>query len=447
MEYCNIKGISSGLKSRKFSAEELVKMKYDLIKKNESNLNVFITQDYDNALAKAKDLDSKNTFKNQCNILTGIPFGIKDNIFTKNLKTTGGSNLYKNFIPSENAKVVEDIYKLDAISLGKTNLDELGVGDKTISHVLQTHNPYNLDFDANGSSGGSAVFVSSGFGAFALGSDTGGSVREPAGCCGIVGFKPSYDMISLDGVFNYAKTLDHVGVFTNNITDAIITMCAVTDNFHKSIDYGFENFDYFENKTNKEVGIIKIGYFREIFESATSEEYSKIIDFLEVLKSDNKFELVELSLPELYSSREIYSVKTAIEGYYEFTSATNDYSLYGKRVNFKINQGKELIEEKETIKKVEELEKVLISKYNKFFDVVDMILTPLSSFHKDINIVTVQNFTKTPAVALPLALGSNSVPVGLQLCGKINKDYELLIRAKYIEDLIGFEHRPKNIIL
>ncbi len=447
MEYCNIKGISNGLKNKKFSVEELVKIKYDLIKKNESNLNVFITQDYDNALEKAKYLDSSNVLKKQCNILTGIPFGVKDNIFTKNLKTTGGSNLYKNFIPNVNAKVVDDLYKHDAISLGKTNLDELGVGDKTISHVLQTHNPYNLDFDANGSSGGSAVFVSSGLGAFALGSDTGGSVREPAGCCGIVGFKPSYDMISLNGVMNYAKTLDHIGIFTNNITDALITMSAVTDNFHKSIDYGFEDFDYFENKTNKDVGKIKVGYFKEIFESATSEEYIKIIEFLEVVKKDNNFEVVELSLPEIYNSREIYSVKTAVEGFYEFTSATNEYSLYGKRVNFKIAQGRELLEEKDTIKKIEEQEKALITKYNKFFEVVDIILTPLSSFHKDINIVTVQNFTKTPAVALPLALGSNNVPVGLQLCGKINKDYELLIRAKYIEDLIGFNHRPKNIIL
>ncbi len=447
MEYCNIKDIRNGLISKEFSAEELVEMKYDLIKKNEANLNVFITQDYDNAITKARKLDSSKVFETECNLLTGIPFGIKDNIFTKGLKTTGGSHLYDNFVPVEDAKVVADIYKLDSISLGKTNLDELGVGDKTISHVLQTHNPYNLDFDANGSSGGSAVFVSAGYGAFALGSDTGGSVREPAGCCGIVGFKPSYDLISLHGVLNYAKSLDHVGIFTNNIMDALITTSGITNNFGKDSNFNLRGFDYFENEFKLVKDKIKVGYFKEVFESAESEEYTKIIEFLEVLKKESPFEVVELSLPELYGTREIYSVKTAVEGYIGFTSATNNYELYGSRINFKINQGKELLEEKETIKKIEEQEAVLITKYNKFFEDVDLIVAPLSSFHKDINIVTVQNFTRTPAVALPIALGSNAVPVGLQLCGQRNKDRELLIMSKYIEDLIGFEHRPKSIIL
>ncbi len=446
MEYCNIKDIRNGLTNREFSAEELVEMKFELIKKNEKNLNVFITQDYENAVKKAKKLDRSKAFVD-CNLLTGIPFGIKDNIFTKGLRTTGGSHLYDNFVPEEDAEVVKNIYNLDSISLGKTNLDELGVGDKTISHVLQTHNPYNLNFDANGSSGGSAVFVSAGFGAFSLGSDTGGSVREPAGCCGIIGFKPSYDLISLKGVLNYAKSLDHVGIFANNILDTLITTSAVTNNFSKDAKFNVTDIGYFENEFRNVKEKITVGYIKEIFESADCEEYSKIIEFLEVLKRDSRFEVVEVSLPEVYSTREIYSVKTAVEGYYGFTGATNNLELYGNRVNFKINQGKELIDEKNTIRKVEEQEKKVIKNYNKLFEVVDLIVTPLSSVHKDINIVTVQNITRTPAVALPLALGSNSVPVGLQVCGQVNKDRELLIMSKYIEDLIGFKNKPKSIIL
>ncbi len=248
-------------------------------------------------------------------------------------------------------------------------------------------------------------------------------------------------------MFNYAKTLDHVGFFANNIIDTLIITSAVTNNFGRSDSFNAKEVEYFENEFKKVPNKIKVGYLKEIFESHTSEEYTKIQDFIEILKNDRNFEIVELTLPEIYNSREIYSVKTAVEGFKEFTSATDDYSIFGERINYKIKQGKELLAEKEVILRIDEYEKVLVSKYNNLFNFVDLIITPLTSFHKDINIVTVQNFTKTPAVALPLALGTNGVPVGLQVCGKLNTDKELLLKAKYIEDLIGFKHKPKCIIL
>ncbi len=446
MELYTVKDINENLKKRNISVEELVNVKFDLIKKNESNLNIFITQDYDNAIKKAKDLDNKNVFKDEVNILTGIPYGIKDNIETKDLLTTGGSNLYANNVPKEDAPVIEKLKNVDAISLGKLNLDELGVGDKTISHLHQTKNPYNLEIDTNGSSGGSAAFIAAGYGTFSLGSDTGGSVREPAGCCGTVGFKPTYDFIPATKVMNYAKSLDTIGVFANTVEDIMIATSAMSRKFRNREEFDYSSFESFDSELVLDMDKIKVGYIKEVFESYTHEEYTKVWDFLNNIKNEKIIELVELSLPEVYYTREIYSVKTAVEGLEEFTSHTKNIEIYGERINAKITQGKELLSNDATVKRVLENEKAIVNKYNSFFNEVNIIATPLSSFHKDINIITVANITKTPAIAFPLELGSNNVPIGLQLCGQYGEDRRLLRKAKYIEELIGFKNNPTMVI-
>ncbi len=446
MELNTVKDINDNLKNRKISVEELVNLKFDIIKKNESNLNIFITEDYDNAIEKARDLDSKKMFKSDVNILTGVPYGIKDNIETRGVLTTGGSRLYENYVPTEDAPVVEKLKNVDAISLGKLNLDELGVGDKTISFKHQTKNPYNLDFDTNGSSGGSAAFVTAGYGVFSLGSDTGGSVREPAGCCGIVGFKPTYDFIPASKVKNYAKSLDTVGVFANTVEDIMIATSAMSKKFRNRENFDYTDFESFDSELVLGMDKIKVGYIKEVFESYTHEEYTKVWEFLNTIKNDKLIELVELSLPEIYLTREIYSVKTAVEGFDEFTSHTKNLELYGERVNAKILQGKELLENKDTVDRVIQNEKMVNDKYNNFFKQVNIVATPLSSFHKDVNIITIANISRTPAIALPVELGSNNVPVGLQLCGQYGEDRRLLRKAKYIEQLIGFKEAPKMLI-
>ncbi len=446
MELNTVKDINENLKKRKISVEELVNFKFDIIKKNESNLNIFITEDYDNAIIKAKELDSKNVFKGDVNILTGVPYGIKDNIETKDLLTTGGSRVFENYVPTEDAPVVEKLKNIDAISLGKLNLDELGVGDKTISFKHQTRNPYNFEVDTNGSSGGSAAFITAGYGTFSLGSDTGGSVREPAGCCGTVGFKPTFDFIPADKVMNYAKSLDTIGVFANTVEDIMIATSAMSKKFRNHENFDYTDFESFDSELILDMDKIKVGYIKEVFESYTHEEYTKVWEFLNTIKNDTLIELVELSLPEVYFTREIYSVKTAIEGLQEFTSHTKNLQLYGERINAKIEQGKELLNNKDVVERVLQNEKACVDKYNKFFKEVNIIATPLSSFHKDINIITVANISKTPAIALPLELGSNNVPVGLQLCGQYGEDRRLLRKAKYIEQLIGFKNAPKLLI-
>ncbi len=446
MEFNTVKNINENLKKRNISAEELVNLKFDIIKKNESRLNIFITEDYDNAIKKAKDLDSKNVFKGDVNILTGVPYGIKDNIETKGILTTGGSKLYENYVPTEDAPVVNKLKDVDAVSLGKLNLDELGVGDKTISFKHQTKNPYNLDFDTNGSSGGSAAFVTAGYGAFSLGTDTGGSVREPAGCCGTVGFKPTYDSIPAIKVMNYAKSLDTVGVFANTVEDIMIVTSAMSKKFRNRENFDYTDFESFDSELVLGMDKIKIGYIKEVFESYTHEEYTKVWEFLNTIKNDKLIELVELSLPEVYLTREIYSVKTAVEGYKEFPSHTKNLELYGDRINAKIKQGMELLDNNDVVDRVLQNEKLVVEKYNNFFKEVNIIATPLSSFHKDINIITIANISKTPAIALPVELGSNNVPVGLQLCGKYGEDRRLLRKAKYVEQLIGFKSEPKMLI-
>ncbi len=446
MEYRNIKEINEALKNHVISVQELVEEKIKIINKNEENLKVFITTDFDNALEHAKKLDSEGVFKHQTGIMTGIPYGVKDNIFTKGLKTTGGSKLYADFVPDFDSRVIEKCKILDSVMLGKLNLDELGVGERTESHFGQTRNPYNLEKDTNGSSGGSAVFVSAGYGAFAYGSDTGGSIREPAGRVGCVGFKPTYGFLKTNGVMHYAKSLDHLGVFTNSVFDALIATSASSRKIRNHTKFDYTDFECLENELTPDIRVIKVGYFKEIFESSTNEEYTKVWEFLQSIKDNKRIELVELSLPEIYETREIYRVKTAIEGIEEFTSHTDDISVYGDRVRLKIAEGEELLQDKKELKRIRKLENKIVKNYNRFFDDVNIIITPLSSFHKDINLITLANLTRTPAVALPLCIGSEGIPMGLQVCGEVFEDRKLLRKAKFIEDLIGFKNKPTQLI-
>ncbi|MCL6449527.1 MAG: Asp-tRNA(Asn)/Glu-tRNA(Gln) amidotransferase subunit GatA [Armatimonadetes bacterium] len=213
------------LVDRQITAEELCRAFFERIDAVEDKLKAFVTITRENALARAKEIDRQIAAGGQIAPLAGIPVAVKDNLCTEGVRTTCSSKILYNFIPPYSATVITRLNQAGAVILGKTNLDEFAMGSSTEnSGFFPTHNPWDLERVPGGSSGGSAVAVAAGEAAVALGSDTGGSIRQPAAFCGIVGLKPTYGAVSRFGLMAFASSLDQIGPLTRDVTDAALVM-------------------------------------------------------------------------------------------------------------------------------------------------------------------------------------------------------------------------------
>ena len=208
--------------NKQISSVELLQYFLKRIEKHDSKINSFISIDKDHALKSAKNAD-KRIRNNDFNLLTGIPYMVKDNISTKHFATTAGSKILDGFKSNYDATVVQRLNQEGAVLIGKGNLDEFAMGSSTENSAFgHTKNPWNLNYVPGGSSGGPAAAVSAGFCVFSLGSDTGGSIRQPASLCGITGFKPSYGSVSRYGLIAFGSSLDQIGPFTRFSEDSEI---------------------------------------------------------------------------------------------------------------------------------------------------------------------------------------------------------------------------------
>lgn len=207
---------------------DLVKASYERINQVEEKVKSFITLDEENALKKAKELDEQQSRGEEKGLLFGLPAGIKDNIVTENLRTTCASKLLSNYTPIYNAFVMDRLNAAQSVMIGKLNMDEFAMGGSTEnSGFFNTYNPWNTEYVPGGSSGGSAASVAAGEVYFSLGSDTGGSIRQPAAYCGIVGLKPTYGLVSRFGLVAFASSLDQIGPLTKNVEDSAYVLQAI----------------------------------------------------------------------------------------------------------------------------------------------------------------------------------------------------------------------------
>ena len=248
-------------------------------KKSQESVNAFVT------------IMDKYECENKSGVLSGVPYALKDNFSTSKILTTGSSNILKDYVPVFDSTVYKKLKEAGAVLVGKTVLDELAMGGSGLTgHTGVVRNPWNLNHITGGSSAGSSACVSLGLVPFSIGSDTGDSVRKPASYCGVVGFKPTYGRISRFGLFPFASSLDHVGIFTRNVKDASI----VTDVLKGKDELDMtslpdEDVNYVD-KLNDNVKTKKLFYIKEIVDSAKSEESKEVIkifkETLEKLKKE-----------------------------------------------------------------------------------------------------------------------------------------------------------------
>ncbi|TSC95577.1 MAG: aspartyl-tRNA(Asn)/glutamyl-tRNA (Gln) amidotransferase subunit A [Parcubacteria group bacterium Athens1014_10] len=292
-----IKQAHQGLIDKKFSSLELTEDCLSEIKKRNKKINAFISIDSDLALEKAKEADKKIGQGVEIGVLEGIPLAIKDNILIEGIKTTAGSKILENYIAPYDATVIKKLKNAGAIFLGKTNMDEFAMGSSTEnSYFGPTKNPRDLERVPGGSSGGSAAAVAANFCLGALGSDTGGSIRQPASFCGIVGFKPTYGCVSRYGLMAMASSLDQIGPLTKNVEDAEILFHEIKGRDGKD-STSIELNSKLEIKNKFKVQGIKIGIPKEYFIKGMDKEVEETLK-----KAIKKFEnlgakIEKVSLP------------------------------------------------------------------------------------------------------------------------------------------------------
>jgi aspartyl-tRNA(Asn)/glutamyl-tRNA(Gln) amidotransferase subunit A len=266
------------LKDKKLSSVELTRDCLKRVKEVEPRVKAFVTVTEELALKQAEEAD-KLIAKGDIKPLTGIPVVIKDVLCTKGVRTTCSSKMLENFIPPYDATVVEKLNGLGAVTIGKANMDEFAMGSSTEhSAFFPTHNPWDLDRVPGGSSGGSAVAVAADEGIYALGSDTGGSIRQPAGFCSVVGLKPTYGRVSRYGLVAFASSLDQIGPLTKDVTDCALVMNAIA---------GFDNRDStsvpqpvpdYTKALSKDLKGLKLGVPREYFVKGMQAEVEKALE-------------------------------------------------------------------------------------------------------------------------------------------------------------------------
>ncbi|HEX2915487.1 MAG TPA: Asp-tRNA(Asn)/Glu-tRNA(Gln) amidotransferase subunit GatA [Chloroflexia bacterium] len=220
-----LKEASDKLRAREVSSRELTEAVLDRIDAIDDKVKAFMTITRDQALSRADEMDKLLASGENTSPLTGIPMNLKDVLSTKDVRTTCSSKILENFVPVYNATVVERLRQAGSVMVGKVNMDEFAMGSSTEnSGFFTTHNPWNLDTVPGGSSGGSSASVAAGMGFYSLGSDTGGSIRQPASLCGVVGLKPTYGRVSRYGLVAFASSLDQIGPFTRDVTDCALVL-------------------------------------------------------------------------------------------------------------------------------------------------------------------------------------------------------------------------------
>ena len=457
------------IKNKELKIEQIVQAYIESIKEKEPKVDAFITLQLEEALEKAKQLDEKKANGKELSSLAGIPIGIKDIICTKGVRTTCASKMLENFIAPYDATAMEKVNQEEMISLGKLNMDEFAMGSSNEhSYFKKTKNPWDLSRIPGGSSGGSAAAVAANMVPWALGTDTGGSIRQPAALCGIVGLKPTYGLVSRYGVIAYASSLDQVGVFTKDVEDCAMLLNVIAGKDEKdstSVDVGQKDYT---QSLNKNIKGFKIGVPKEFFGEGINEEvkqslYTAIEEYkkLGAEVEEISLDIAELSLATYYiiscaeASSNLgrydgirYGHRTEIFSNVKELIKNSRSEGFGEEVKRRIILGTYVLSSgyyDAYYKKAQQVRTLVMKKFGEAFEKYDVILTPtspttafklgeksnnpLEMYLSDICTVSV-NIAGLPGISIPCGVDSKGLPIGMQLIG--NKfDEEKIIKVAH----------------
>jgi len=457
------------LANKELTITQINKAYVDRIIEKEPEVKAFVTTLTDTALEQAKDIENKVNNGEINTPLAGIPIGIKDNICTKGVKTTCSSKMLENFVAPYNATVTEKLNAENLINLGKLNMDEFAMGSSTEhSAFKKTTNPWNLNKVPGGSSGGSAAAVAAEMVPWALGSDTGGSIRQPASLCGVVGLKPTYGLISRYGLVAYASSLDQIGPITKDVEDCAILLNMIAGHDEKdTTSVNIEKIDYTKSLKNDVKGL-KVGVPKEFLGEGVNPEVKEAIEkVVEEYKAMGAI-VEECSLPIADYSLATYYIISCAEassnlgrfdgiryGYrtpnYEnlndiFVNSRTEG--FGDEVKRRIILGTYVLSSgyyDAYYKKAQQVRTLVKKEFDKAFEKYDVLITPtspvvafdigaksdnpLEMYLADICTVSI-NIAGVPAISIPCGVDKTGMPIGMQIIGK-HFDEETILNAAY----------------
>lgn len=469
------------LHHKELSVTDLVKHSFHRIGEVDSRVKAFLGLDEENAMQAAKQMDEQLASGGSRGLLFGLPIGIKDNIVTEGLQTTCASKFLSNYKPIYDATVAEKLKAAQSITVGKLNMDEFAMGgsnENSAYHV--TRNPWNLDYVPGGSSGGSAAAVAAGEVYFSLGSDTGGSIRQPAAYCGIVGMKPTYGLVSRYGLVAFASSLDQIGPLTKNVEDSAYLLQAIAGHDPKdSTSAQVDIPDYISALTGDIKGL-RIGVPKEYMGQGVDPAVKeKVLEALKVLESLGAV-WEEVSMPHseyavaayyLLASSEASSNLARFDGVRYGVRSDNARNLldvyhmsrsegFGPEVKRRIMLGTYALSSgyydayylkaqkvrtliKQDFDQVLSQYDVIIGPTNPTtaFKIGEQINDPLTMYLNDILTIPV-NLAGVPAISIPCGL-VNGLPVGLQIIGKALDEATILRVAHAFEQNTNHGQRPR----
>lgn len=456
------------LVAKELSAVELTNAVIAHKAKTEPTVHAYLADSHEQALAVAAKVDEKIAAGEAISPLAGIPGAVKDNICIKDQQATCASRMLENFVPPYNASVVEKLTGEDYVSLGKLNMDEFAMGSSSESSAFaKTTNPWNAEYVPGGSSGGAAASVAAGSAVWALGSDTGGSVRQPASYCGVVGLKPTYGNVSRYGLIAYASSLDQIGPVTRDVTDAAIVLNAISGHDHRdSTSIPGERPDYTKALVNDVKGL-KIGMPKEYFGEGLNSEVREALEKAAKVYEGLGAEIVEVSLPtSKYALSAYYIIALAeassnlarydgvsyglrvpADNLVEMSTKTRSQG-FGAEVQRRILLGTYVLSSgyyDAYYLKALKARRLIKNEFDAAFEKVDVLLTPtapntafkfgekindpLSMYLEDI-CTTPVNLAGIPGISIPAGFASNGMPIGMQLLVPAMGE-EVLFRTAY----------------
>lgn len=474
----SIKELEEKLHNQEITATDLVNASFERIKEVDDDIQAFITLNEDKAKQQAEQLDAAG---NQEEKLFGLPVGIKDNIVTKGLRTTSGSQMLKNFDdPLYDATVVEKLNQEKAVTIGKLNMDEFSMGSSTEnSSFAKTRNPWNLNHVPGGSSGGAAAAVAAGEVLFALGSDTGGSIRQPAAFCGVVGMKPTYGRVSRFGLIAFASSLDQLGPITKTVEDnaRVLEVIAGRDE-RDATSVGLDVPQYTQALTGDVKGL-KIAVPKEYLENVSPDVKQGIYDALNVYENLGAT-WEEVSLPHTKYAQATYYLLSSAEA--SANMARFDGVRYGVRSEnakdmldmYKMSRAEGFGDEvkrrimlgtyalsagqyEDYYEKAQKVRTLIKQDFDKVFESYDVIVgptTPTTAFKFDEKVddptsmyandtLTIPvNLAGVPAMSIPCGFAEDNLPLGLQIIGKYF-DEETVYRAAHAYEQATDHHTKK----